>query len=137
MALTVSVVKQIRTGNLRGTIADVTFDSSYPTGGELLAPELLGLHSLDFFEVDANPGYTFKYDYTNKKILVYFPRGAISSTLAVSAHASGATPVTSDGATMAAHTLTGVAGVAAGAGQEVTNTTNLSTLSIRILAMGV
>lgn len=52
-----------------GTIA---FDSSYPTGGEATTAisghftELLGV----LFEHE--DGYTFKYDYTNNKILAYW-----------------------------------------------------------------
>ena len=77
---------------------------------------------------------------------------------AVSAHATGATTVTSDAASMAAHTvtqpgdhtvtqpsahatatctITGVAGVAAGAGAEVTSAADLSAMTaVLVIAVG-
>jgi hypothetical protein len=135
MAIAVSNVKPIRTGNLRSAVATITFDSSYPTGGESLSPSLLGLQNIEYFSVDSSPGYTFKYDYTNSKILVYFPRGAVTGTLAATVN-SGATPVTSASANGAIITLAGNPAVSAGAGVEVTNATDLSSLVIRIYAIG-
>lgn len=50
-------------------IKDVTFDSSYATGGLSLTPAMLGLTSI--LKLDASPagGYVFPYDYTNAKLM--------------------------------------------------------------------
>ena len=136
MALTLSEVKKSKFLNEKVIISDITFDSSYATGGESLTPAQFGLVSIDLVLAETASGYMFQYDYTNSKLKAFYPRAAITDTLAISAHAAGATPVTSDAATMAAHTLSGVAGVAAGAGAEVTATTNLSSVVVRIIVIG-
>lgn len=53
---------------VQGTIA---FDSSYPTGGETLLPASIGLAVIETMDISPKAGYTFVYDYTNKKVLVY------------------------------------------------------------------
>ncbi len=133
-------------GNIKLLTGSIAFDNSYPTGGEAMDlskffKNLLGV----FFETKS--GYIFEYDYTNKKVKALYPRAAITSTLAVAtpalAHTAGGTAVTSTAATMPDHaagaacTITGVAGVAAGAGAEVPDTTDLSALTgVRFLAWG-
>ncbi len=47
MALTVSRVTRSTFGNKRIVIADVTFDSSYPTGGESLTASDVGLRKIE------------------------------------------------------------------------------------------
>jgi len=50
MALTVSIVEKFVVGSRLGVVADITFDSSYTTGGEDLTPQNLGFrNSLSFF----------------------------------------------------------------------------------------
>ncbi len=49
----------------------MTFDSSYPTGGEPLAASALGFSSITSVRIHPTGGYVFEYDYTNKKVLVY------------------------------------------------------------------
>ena len=51
-----------------GTIA---FDSEYPTGGESLTPAMIGLGTIENIDIEPKTGYTFVYDHTNKKVLVY------------------------------------------------------------------
>lgn len=137
MALTVSVKKRFKFGNGFGIVADLTFGNPYTTGGgDTLLPSILGLSSIDFVLPATASGYIFEYDHANSKLKAIYPRAAITDTLAVSAHASGATAVTSSAATMAAHTLTGVAGVAAGAGAEV-GAVDLSAVTVRIVAIGI
>lgn len=47
MALTYSkMIAEIKLGNLRGKIFDVTFDSSYITGGEPLSPAMIGIQNI-------------------------------------------------------------------------------------------
>ncbi len=61
-------------GNKAIALADVAFDSSYPTGGEPFNPEtLFGLHEVNLALIEPKQGYSFEYDYTNKKIKVFAP----------------------------------------------------------------
>lgn len=77
MALTVDPNVTARTDDIWGRqkvrIATVTFDSSYPTGGESFTPADVGLSEFNLVLVspDSSPAYQFAYDYTNKKILVF------------------------------------------------------------------
>jgi hypothetical protein len=59
------------TGNRRVKYFDVTFDSSYATGGLSLKPGDFGMSRID--ALDANPvgGRSFPYDYTNQKLQAY------------------------------------------------------------------
>lgn len=70
MALTVSIRRRNVIGNRRETIADVTFDNSYPAGGESLTAADLGLAVLDHVEAPVSTGgYVTAYDYANSKLL--------------------------------------------------------------------
>lgn len=81
---------QTSLGNRRGVSATLTFSGTYTTGGESLTPANLGLGAIDVGSVLLNQGedgYVFKYDYTNKKVLVYrsggfTPAGTIAGTAA-------------------------------------------------------
>lgn len=72
MGLTVAVTSNQVVGARRQVVGTVAFDSSYPTGGEALTPATLGLIAVDHINVPAKSGYTFEYDYTNKKLLAYW-----------------------------------------------------------------
>lgn len=117
-------------------VVDITFDSSYATGGEALTAAQLGLNALDIILCETRSGYMFQYDHTNAKLQAYYPRAAVTGTLAASVD-SGATPVTSSAANGAVITLSGNPAVAAAAGAEVTASTNLSTITTRIVAIGI
>ena len=58
MALTVSLNRPTVFGDAKVASGTITFDSSYPTGGESLTPALLGLTSIATFvgqpAIDAN-----------------------------------------------------------------------------------
>jgi hypothetical protein len=80
MALTISVVKKNVVGAQREIIADVTFDNSYPTGGEAFDPTDLDPLAAEtdvfhFVVVEMNEAtiadmrHVF-YDYTNEKLIV-------------------------------------------------------------------
>lgn len=73
MALTVTeVTRNVGPGNRKEVIATVAFDSSYPTGGESLAPSLLGFQAFDFVSFTNTGGYVFEFDHTNSKVLAYW-----------------------------------------------------------------
>lgn len=58
----------------------VTFDSSYPTGGEAFTPANVGLAEFDVVLIspDANAlgGHTVQYDYTAQKLKVFVEEAA-------------------------------------------------------------
>lgn len=64
-------------GTLRTVLIDVTFDASYPTGGESLTPEMVGLVGiLGGFPVSwtaAHAGYTVRL--AGDRVLVYDDEG--------------------------------------------------------------
>ena len=69
--------KQYFAGGYREVIADVAFDSSYPYGGESFTPNDIGMSAVHKLHIEPKNGYTFEYDYTNKKIKVFSPAPAI------------------------------------------------------------
>lgn len=62
-------------------VKTVTFDASYPTGGEVLTPASLGLASVLFAIANPSGGYAFEYDIINGKLIAY-RGGAASAVLA-------------------------------------------------------
>lgn len=62
-------------GRHRVRLVTVTFDSSYPTGGESFTPADVGLSQIDavFVSPDSNAagGHTVQYDYTAETLKVY------------------------------------------------------------------
>ena len=136
MALTFAENKRVKMGNAYAVAANITFDSSYPTGGEALTAAAFGLNAISLMLCETASGYMFQYDYSNAKLKAYYPRAAVAGTLAA-AVAEGDTPVTSSAANGAIVTLTGNPAVATAAGAEVTNATNLSTITVRVMAIGV
>ncbi len=75
MALTFSTVASWK-GPKRGTkvnIVNVTFDNSYPTGGEAVSASDLGLSGITSVKIANHPlGHVAYLDSTNSKILVYY-----------------------------------------------------------------
>lgn len=76
MAVIVSIVKVFNKGDRKEVIADVTFDNSYPTGGEPLTGADLGLEielnaveNVSVFTGAAfSPGKSVAYDHVAKKL---------------------------------------------------------------------
>lgn len=79
--LSIGAITRVKTGNKMMTITPVTFDDSYPTGGEALTKAQLGLTAINtVFAIPAS-GYTFAYDATNSKLLAYSTAGTeVSNT---------------------------------------------------------
>ena len=73
MALTITPVRTFVLGDHRAVIADITFDSSYATGGESLTQTDLGLtRSLVLLQASpATTGHSCPYDYTNAKLMAF------------------------------------------------------------------
>ncbi len=76
MALTVSTYKNFPKmhGGIRSRIVDVTFPSSYTSGGESFTYSDAGLDTAIYFVVTPScmNGYTFEYDADHDKIIVYY-----------------------------------------------------------------
>lgn len=89
-------------------VGEITFDSSYATGGEELKKADFGFAqgtSLVLISpVSAAAGYQFSYDYTNEKLLAYWGDAAAAGAQAT---------------------------------VEVASTTDLSAIKVRVLAIGV
>lgn len=71
MALTVAFIKSGKTTGGMERIVNVTFDDSYPTGGESLTARNCGLNVIEWVQANPVGGYIFEYDYTNKKLKAY------------------------------------------------------------------
>ena len=71
MAVTATIIngRAESFGSRRVVIADLAFDSSYPTGGESVLPGLLGMQTIDFLLAEPAGGYSFEYHHTNQKLL--------------------------------------------------------------------
>ncbi len=106
MALSLSNVRRTVFGDRYVRIWDVTFDTSYPTGGESLTAADLDLRVVEFVQGDSKgTGWVVQYDYANSKLKVF--------------------GVNSAEATAAVQVL-----------DEVADTTNLSTVVVRLMAVG-
>jgi hypothetical protein len=92
MALTVAKVTggAYTVGNKKKRTVTVTFDSSYPTGGEALTAATLGVSGRTLIEViphgvfrntDATLGIVVSYDYTNSKLVAYWGNAGTASGL--------------------------------------------------------
>jgi hypothetical protein len=125
-------------GRLRGSVVDVTFDNSYATGGESLAPEQFGLRSILGAQIlGGGSGYHFEYVVSTGKIKAYrsagfTPAGTVAAPTftgdALAAHrhslfvATGATDATGARVNAATNSLAmnnaaaTVAGIAAASG---------------------
>ena len=122
-------------GGVKIEFGTIAMDSSYPTGGEDITFE--GFNKKPMVVIfETKGGYLFEYDRTNGKVKAYYPRGAVTDTLAAVVDA-GATSVTSTAANGSIITLSGNAGVAASVAVEVSNTTDLSAItSLGYVAIG-
>jgi hypothetical protein len=59
-------------GDIRYTIKDITFDDSYPTGGESCTAANFGLSEIFLVLISQkSDGYVAQYDYTNTKFEIY------------------------------------------------------------------
>jgi hypothetical protein len=71
MGLTITPITRSVFGNKRVVLADVTFDSSYPTGGESITPAVLGLSDIDAIFTNGAKGWGVVYDKANAKLMAY------------------------------------------------------------------
>jgi hypothetical protein len=87
MALTVAIVKRSGlTPTGRAVVADVTFDSSYPAGGEPYTAAMFGLSKIDYLQCgpalgSATTAYLALADHTNSKLMLFNSNGAAPAAL--------------------------------------------------------
>ena len=72
MAAVATIKKKFKFGNGYCVVADVAMDSSYPTGGEAVSAEQLGLSALEFVLGAPSGGYVPEYDHASKKLKAYY-----------------------------------------------------------------
>lgn len=133
MALTVTPVKFTVFGDCFVCFADVTFDSSYATGGESLVSTDFGFsNALTPRLVVTTPasGLMFEYDYTNQKLKAHYPTGG-----GATAPTTPAAPKVSTGAASATAVDATSPTLTPGTSKEVGNTANLSTVTTRVMAI--
>lgn len=71
MALTVEQLGRTNvTGNRLTVALKITFDDSYPTGGEALDLTAY-VSNIETVGIEVSGGYVFQYDRSNKKVLAY------------------------------------------------------------------
>lgn len=75
MAISSSDIERTVFGNKRVVVASVTFDSSYPTGGEAVAASDFGLSSIDVILPFPLSNRIAVWDATNSKVLLYTALG--------------------------------------------------------------
>jgi hypothetical protein len=150
--LDVKIKKRSLIGNLRSTIAEVTFDSTYPTGGEEINPQSLGIHGLDFVLATPSDGYLVEFDHATNKLKVLTPTNASAGHAhtftgdalvahshtenTASAYTQNATTATVSGGTPSG-AISSDGSIVASPANEVANGTNLSTLTVRVIAIGI
>jgi len=85
MALAITVIHTTVFGNKRVVTADLDFDSSYPTEGEPLVPDDLGMRGFDIVltsaqsisntadeDAAADLGHSPVFDYVNNKLIMTY-----------------------------------------------------------------
>lgn len=74
MAITVAtVIPATKVGfKKRMSVTNITFDDSYPTGGEAVTPGNLGLTKIEAVIINGNTGHNLQWDQANKKIKAYY-----------------------------------------------------------------
>lgn len=147
MALTISGLQRNVFGNRRAHSGVITFDSSYPTGGESLVPANIGLSVIDYikFVPASSLVSTFStliecdYDYTNQKVRAFEQGVRTSGTAAadttnfvfVEDIAAADSAVKAAGPAVAINTNYSLGGL-----REVLNGADLSGVSVRFEAIG-
>lgn len=72
MALVVTRLQRLAQDADVQVLCSLAFDSSYPTGGEVITANDVGLNRVRAAIIPGYKGYTFEWDPTNLKVLVYW-----------------------------------------------------------------
>jgi len=145
VAASVSLKKTIKLSNLFAAVADVNFDSSYPTGGEALTAKQFGLNALVFVLPAPAAGYMFEFDHANSKLKAFTPTIQHTHDLLLTGgqaagdalqQLAGVIGKTTVGNVTAAGGASNIQNRAAAAATEVANLTDLSAVTVRVIAFG-
>jgi len=134
LSASVAIKKTFKFGNGRGVVADVAMDSSYPTDGEALTPQQFGLTVLNFVLPSPASGYLFEFDHANSKLKAFTPTSLSMAGTAGTAGANNTVMKVSD--TAIGVSGTGTAAAVKNAATEVANATDLSAVTVRVIAIG-
>lgn len=146
MAATVTILKRTKFLGAWATLAEVTLDNAYPTGGEAITAKQLGLQAIDLVVPSPAGGYVAEWDYTNDKLKVLQPfRQHAHDLLLTGGQAAGdalqvntaVVGKTGAGNVTAAGGASNIQNATANVASEVANGTDLSTLKVRLLAVGL
>lgn len=82
-------------GSRKEAYGTITFDSSYPTGGEAFVPAEFGLNRLDFLMVSGANGYVATWDGSTSapKVLLFRQTAATGALVEVPAATNLSSPV--------------------------------------------
>ena len=132
MSFTVTILDETVMGNKKVVTADIQFDTSYAAAGDPLTPGELAMGSFDLVLVAPSGGLLFEFIHASNLVKAWFPSGGAATTTLADpsvAVASGGTAVTS---TAAQPDLVETSG----RGKEPGATTDLSTITTRLMAFG-
>lgn len=154
-------------GSKRAVNGKITFDSSYPTGGESLTPANIGLGVIDSITFNqGEDGYVFKYNFSTSKVMAFrtatltpagtvakptftvAASGAIGTDMGIGLSADAASATVEGGVGISAErvlTTTSPVGAPAFTGAattaaalaEVGNTVDLSNVVVEFMAIGI
>lgn len=121
MALTVSRTGdwQHLAGNRRVANVTLTFDSSYPTGGESFVASDVGMRTIEKVLIQPDNGYSFEYDYTNSLLLVYIDQS--NGVLSVQTTATQSSGVVNEDVSLMTYTIPASTVLTNGQGIRVTS----------------
>jgi hypothetical protein len=129
MAITISDLEFFDMGNRRVAKFHVSWGATnYTYGGEDLTPGNIRMTKIDIAFIECKQGLIFEYDYTEEKLLAFYPRGEVLSSLSAGI-IPGETTVKSVADAGEIVTLSGQAGVAPGAATQVKGNVNLAEIS--------
>jgi len=83
MALTVSDLSFNNVGAQAAAEGTLTFDASYPAGGESLTARQIGLEYIDNIQLQSDDGYVIKYGKANAKLQAFYTAFAGSSVVGI------------------------------------------------------
>ena len=139
MALTIVNTLVGNAGSANFVTGTIAFDSSYPTSGESLTANMLGLTSIAFISIPPRLGFVFEYNYTSSLILVY-TQGAAHGTggsVTLDDYPITAGPGVTSGISISLTTGAGAATANLGPMVETLSTDDLSTVTgVRFFAAG-
>lgn len=133
MAVTVTLRARRKLGNAFMNVCDVAM-GTYPTNGEAISAAKLGLGAVDFVLPSPAAGYVFEFDHINMKLKAFNPTSVSMAGTAGVAGVNNTVVKVSD--TAIGVSGAGTAAAVKNAGAEVANNTNLSGVTVRLIAIG-